>query len=190
MLGSDLDNDTVARLLRRARGDVQVAIEMYLDGEEGHQPSTGDENGGFVLVEEPVNAGAGSGRFTRSSSNSAIADSPRMRNRRGTEPAGPRRPYRDLAALLGNGVKAGVLAPILVETQGDVSKAVEIYCERAADPTAFAAMSASPLPPPPSQCSDCLCSPVFALDIILTARADLRLAEYKDEDISPTSEHY
>lgn len=43
---------------------------------------------------------------------------------------GLRRPFEDMAALLGNGVEADLLAPILVQTNGDIEAAVEKYFER------------------------------------------------------------
>lgn len=56
--------------------------------------------------------------------------------------AGPRRPYEDLALLLGNGVDAELLAPIAAEFSGDLPKAVEAYFERTVEHASTAAARA------------------------------------------------
>lgn len=56
--------------------------------------------------------------------------------------AGPRRPYEDLALLLGNGVDAELLAPIATEFSGDIARAVEAYFERTAEHASSAALRA------------------------------------------------
>lgn len=56
--------------------------------------------------------------------------------------AGPRRPYEDLALLLGNGVDAELLAPIATEFSGDIPRAVEAYFERTAEHASSAAARA------------------------------------------------
>ena len=43
---------------------------------------------------------------------------------------GPRKPFVDLALLLGNGVDPDILAPIAAEYSGDVPAAVEVYFDQ------------------------------------------------------------
>ena len=128
VLGADVGDETLHQLLRATGGDVQLALDAFFDND-----------GGFVFVgsglpetpngiEPPMPVAEARGRRRR------------QQQQRGgggmgsDEAPGPRKPFEDLALMLGSGVKAHALGPIMVEAEGDVHKAWEIYCQRASEP--------------------------------------------------------
>ena len=121
VLGADTSDEVLRQLLRSTGGDVQMALEAFFD----------NEGNSFVFV----GAGDAAGSPDEAPPVSAPARrGARRRQQREQEEPGPRKPFEDLALMLGNGVKANILGPIMVETQGDVPRSLELYCQRTADP--------------------------------------------------------
>eukprot|EP00802_Teleaulax_amphioxeia_P001590 Tamp_01592.p1 GENE.Tamp_01592~~Tamp_01592.p1 ORF type:complete len:515 (-),score=79.12 Tamp_01592:3623-5047(-) len=122
VLGADVSDEMLRQLLRATGGDVQLAIEAFFE----HDAEGGN---GFVFV------GAGdAGVHERPPAPEPARRGARRRQRQQDETPGPRKPFEDLAFMLGSDVKANILGPIMVETQGDVPKALEVYVQRSADP--------------------------------------------------------
>ena len=126
VLGADVSDEVLRHLLHNTGGDVQLALESFFDH---------DVSDSFVFVGADSVAGVADDSITQPPPEPALVPSgARRRQQRQHDQAGPRKPFEDLAGMLGGGVKAHMLGPIMVEVQGDVSKALELYCDRHADP--------------------------------------------------------
>jgi hypothetical protein len=106
---------------------VQLALDAFFDNDHGN-------GNGFVFVGSSDAAGAPQELEPPPPPEPARRGARRRQQRPQDDTPGPRKPFDDLALMLGTGVKASILGPIMVETQGDVPKALELYCERNADP--------------------------------------------------------
>jgi hypothetical protein len=128
VLGPEVSDAVLEHLLRAHCMDVQMSIEAYFEvGSEllettAHIPQD-EEPRSAALDLRGERRNVGSERHPPSHPAGGGRRPPRSEG-------GPRKPFEDLAGMIGNGVNAQDLAPLMVETEGDVSKALELWVQK------------------------------------------------------------
>jgi hypothetical protein len=112
-IGVNLDDEILGPLLDAAGGNEEVALQVFFAESRRATDSVRRGRGKAETREGELAAGWN------------------MHSEEKNVFSGPRKPFDDLAFLLGNGLDPVLLAPIAVEFEGDIPKAVEAYFERA-----------------------------------------------------------
>ena len=123
VVGVNLEEEVLAALLDAANGDEQLALDVF-------------------FAESRRAADLANGRGSGKRANKMAGAAAKGGSGRGNVFTGPRKPFDDLAVLLGNGVDADLLAPIAARCGGDIPKAVEAYFDNEEDHLSAAAARA------------------------------------------------
>jgi len=120
VVGLDVPDEVLEQLLRNAGGNVQMALETFFESESKDFVMINSYDGaGIPLPSEDLGIGTSASGHHQASDDSDNT---------------PRKPYESLAALIGSGVNPHILAILMVETQGEVEKALEKYSEARTNP--------------------------------------------------------
>lgn len=137
VVGPEVEDAVLEHLLRSSGMDVQAAIEAYFD--VGPQMvdvvvperASGDERGTPASPPAPHRHAQQQQQQAQMLQQQQQQQAYAGRDEDEDEDSGgPRRPFADLCGMVGNGVTPSQLGPLMVETEGDVSKSLELYAKR------------------------------------------------------------